>query len=287
MTIRNEKQKIKKQVKKIGDFWIQRLFANLGDYNGVVNVANTENLVYFRIENGQVLKAINDVVPAVYNLPVFVGREKSQPAVWKIIEQRKVYAGTAEPSYVKFHHQQHEYPNGDTVFVRREQFMPLNVLPIGGMTVRLYGDVVYKRGMTAPIKIGTQDLDLSSHTPVSGAKYLLLELKLDGTLQFKEGAIVANREVLQTQSLPTPSLNAFPLFVFECFAGQTEHRRDDQQRTMIDLRNLATDTDNVAFQRNLISDLELLDGENLVISTYINLNGNSLTINGDATLAIV
>lgn len=46
------------------------------------------------------------------------------------------------------------------------------------------------------------------------------------------------------------------------------------------------DIDNGAFQRILAKNLTLANGESLVIARYINLNGKTLTLNGDATLEI-
>ena len=43
----------------------------------------------------------------------------------------------------------------------------------------------------------------------------------------------------------------------------------------------------MAFQRTLQENLSLSDGGSLVVSTYMDLNGFSLTLNGDAALVIL
>jgi hypothetical protein len=242
-SLNQTRKALQERFDKSGQYWLERYPARLGNYSGVVNVPNKQGMVYARLEtSGQVVEAINYLAPGIFDMPVFIGRDKSQPSVLKVSEIRWIYALGTMINYIVFHHEQHEYPNADTVWVRRDQFMPLLVLPAGGFNVRLFGDVIYQFGMTNPVRVEDADLDLSAYAVSAGAQYVLLEVLTDGTLNYKVSNLFGSRAVLELQPLPTPSENAFPICAFEFFEGQTELRRDSEERTIIDLRMFTSDT---------------------------------------------
>ena len=231
------------RVSKVGEYWLEKQPADMGNYSGVVEVPNTESMVYVRLSNGQVVQVFNDLAPNIYNWKVYIGRDKSQPTLLKIIEVRWVYNISQTVAYVLFHHKQHEYPAPDTVWVRRDQFMPLLVLPIGGLHVALFGDVIYSFGMSNPVRVAdVADIDLSSHAITEGAKYVLLEVDSTGTLNYITGPTYDSLDILYTQSIPEPSANSFPICAFIFHEDQTELRRDSDTRTIIDLRMFTSDT---------------------------------------------
>jgi len=233
-------QNLLKKTTKTSEQWLEKVPAWLGDHDGVV-LTSTWGMINVRTVEGQVLMVYNTVAPAERNLMVEIGRSKDTPNLWQVISRRGVYGNVPASSSIQYHHIQHEYPAGDSVFVRRDQFTPLLVLPAGGFNVRLYGDVVYKFGMAAPVKVENADIDLSSYAIDAGAKYVLLEAQDDGTLNYIEGDVVGSRELLELEPLPTPSSNAFPICAFIFYELQTELRRDDEERTIIDLRQFTTD----------------------------------------------
>lgn len=238
------RKELNNKIAKSGEYWIDKMEADLGNHSGVVAVPNTSNMVYCRLTNGQVVQAFNNLAPNIYNWKVFIGRDKSQPSLLKVIEVRWVYNIRQTVAYVLFHHQQHEYPAPDTVWIRRDQFLPLLVLPNGGLHVRLYGDLVYSNGMTSPLQVpNVSDIDLSSHAVSSGARYVLMEVLPDGTLNYKEGAPVESLDILRLPStpIPTPTAGAFPICAIEFYEGQAEIRRDSTNRNIIDLRMFTTD----------------------------------------------
>jgi hypothetical protein len=247
MAIRRNTNQARKDLQKrfetSGQYWLEKFPARLGNYSRVVAVPNKPGMVYARLEtSGQVVEAVNWLAPGIFDFPVFVGRDKSQPSVLKVSEIRWVYSLGAIINFIAFHHEQHEYPNADTVWVRRDQFMPLLVLPAGGFAARMFGDVIYAFGMDHPIRVPDTDLDLSAYALETGARYVLLEVLPDGTLNYIVGDTVASRELLESLPLPTPSNNSFPICAFEFFAGQTALRRDSTERTIIDLRMFTSDT---------------------------------------------
>lgn len=237
------RQDIKAKIDKAGEYWIEKQPADMGNWSGVVEVPDTQNMVFVRLANGQVIQAFNSVAPNIYNWKVFVGRDKSQPWLVKVIEVRWIYNLADTIAYVLFHHKQHEYPAPDTVWVRRDQFMPLLVLPAGGFTVNIYGDVIYSFGMDYPIRIADQEnVDLSSYAVTAGARYVLLEITSAGVLNYVVGTTYGSLAILYTQPLPVPSPNAFPVCAFIFYETQTALRRDSVERTIIDLRMFTSNT---------------------------------------------
>lgn len=246
MPIKKSLSQIKKEaqqnIQRAGQFWLDKQPADLGNHSGVVEVPNTQNMVYARLTNGQVVQALNTVAPNIYNWKVFVGRDKSQPSLLKITDVRWVYNLRNTIAYILFHHRQHEYPHPDTVWVTRDMFLPLLVLPAGGLTVRLHGDEIYKYGMSNPIVVATQNIDTSSYAVSVGAKYVTFEILTNGTFNFIESAVADSLDLLYLQSMPSPTDGSFPVCCFIFYEGQTEHRRDSTRRTIIDLRQFTSDS---------------------------------------------
>jgi hypothetical protein len=245
MAINNKKLRnlFKSQLEKSGTFLIEREPAKLGDFSGTVMIPDMESMVYARRINGQVVQVFNNAVPNIPHLDVIIGRDKSQPAIWKVIEARLVNDTSQIPSYVGFHHKQHEYPAPDTVFVRRDQFTPLLVLPAGGFTVRLFGDVIYRTGMAEPTRVLNQDIDLTAYQAGTGEAYwVLLEVDINGNLNYVQGNTVSSFALLEFEPIPAPTDDSFPICAFAFYDGQTELRRDDDERTIIDLRDFTSNT---------------------------------------------
>ena len=246
------------KIDEAGQYWLDRQAGKLGNYGGTVSVPDKNGVVYVRLQNGQVVQALNTIAPAIYNWPVYVGREKFQPHILKVIETRWAFNAQDMPNYLTFHHTQHEFPGPDTVFVYRDQFMPLLVYPYSGLTVKLFGDVIYTRGMTNPLRIPDTLINLTSYVPSSGAQYLLFEIETDGTFNYIASSVYASREILVTTApMPTPSDNTFPVCVFVLWNGQTEVRRDSERRDIIDLRMFTSPSSDI-HTHNLV-DLDDVD----------------------------
>ena len=239
------KKRFDKRIKQSGDFWIERQPAKLGNYSDVVEVPGAESMVYARLINGQVVTVFNNRVPNNPHLDVWIGTDKSEPTLWQVLQEWAVHDSNQVPNLVTYHHEQHEYPSPDTVWVRTDQFMALNVLPAGEFKINLYGGIVYRFGMDAPIRVANQvdddAIDLVSYAIDAGAKYVLMEILEDGTPNFVEGSVLGSIEILESEGLPIPSAGAFPIFALIFHEGQTELRRDNDTRTIIDLRQFTSD----------------------------------------------
>lgn len=231
------------RIQKASEFYLDRQPGWLGNYAGVVDVPNENGKVYVRLQSGQVVTAQNGVAPSIYNWAVYVGRDKSQPHILKVLETRFVHKDGDTPDYVKFHHAQHEFPGPDTVFVTRDQFMPLLVYPLGGMELQLYGDVVYSIGMSNPIRVPDTTINMTSYIPSSGARYVLIEIEPDGSLNYVTGTSEASREILLVAGdIPAPTNGNIPVCAVVTYMGQTTIRRDAEVKDIIDLRIFTTST---------------------------------------------
>lgn len=233
------RKKLEQKILAGGLPYLERIPASLGNESGVVSAGG--NLVWVRVANGQTLKVVNLIAPLEYNRRVFIGRTKIQPSVWQVLDVQWAYDNAGDRANIMYHHEQHEYPNPDTVFVRRDQFMPLLVLPGGGFNVRLFGDIIYKPSMSAPVRVADEDIDLSSYAIASGARYVLLEITSAGEKNYVVGTTYGTLAELNTKPLPTPTLESFPICAFIFYGGQTGLRRDSVERTIIDLRVFTSD----------------------------------------------
>ncbi len=227
------RKEFNKRLDQAGQYFLTKQPADLGNASGVVQVPDTENMIYVRLSNGQVIEVFNNIAPNIYNWKVYIGTDKSQSIV-KVLESRWVYNITQTVAYVLFHHKQHEYPNPDTVWIMRDQFMPLLVLPAGGFTVKLFGDVI---PTSPPIRVADQVLDLSTYVNSTDANYVLVEILPDGTVDYVVGDSYSDLAILRlTAPIPTPTEGSVPVCAIEFYAGQTGIRRDSTERNIIDLR---------------------------------------------------
>lgn len=200
MTDKREKKLIQVIEANSSD-WIERFPAVLGDAEGNVDAGGA--LVYCRLANGYPITALNFVAPLIYDLQVIVGINKSQPGYFQVISVRQTYPESAT-EFVRYHHEQHEFPAGDTVWVDRKQLLPLTLLVSdgAGFIVRLFGNVASTA--SGIILIETQDIDLSSYVPTAGAKYVSIEVDEDGVISVHDGTAVGAIEVLTAADIPIP-----------------------------------------------------------------------------------
>jgi len=233
-------QELQKKIDRAGQYYFDRQPATLGNYSRVVAVPNTESMVYVRLENGQVVEVFNNVAPNIPDWKVYVGKDKSQPFLFRVLEVRWVYNVVQTIAYVLFHHKQHEYPNPDTVWIQRDQFMPLLVLPAGGFTVRLFGDMVPT--FPNPIHVPNEAiLDLSTYINSTGANYVLMEIDMAGVINYIVGDDYGDIATLRlTAPFPPLTEGNIPVATIEFFAGQTAIRRDSTERNIIDMRSFTS-----------------------------------------------
>lgn len=267
----------KRKLAQAGEFYLDKQPAFLGNYAGAVEVPNKNGLVYARVQSGQVVEVLNNVAPNIHNWPVYIGRDKSQPHTLKVLETRWIYNIEKMPHYTVFHHTQHEYPAPDTVWVYRDQFMPLLILPNGGLTVKLYGDVIYIVGMVRPIRVADQIVDMSGDVPGgTGAQYWLLELDPTGTVQKKFGTVVSSRQILEVEGeIPDPTAGSIPLCAIILEQGQVDIRRDSERRDIVDLRLFASPSGDAHTHSFALDDLSDVDAPTPALDEILAWDGSN------------
>src|SRR5690349_12523903 len=124
--------------------WLDIELVRLGKDSSQVVETGTPGLLWARLDNGKPIKVRVGIAncPSRFDLHVLVGRKRRQPKVWQVIDVQEDYDNPAGGGELTYHHHQHEFPSADTVWVYRDQFMPFLVLPNGGMTVKLFGDIL-------------------------------------------------------------------------------------------------------------------------------------------------
>lgn len=218
---------IKKQLKSNRQAEIP---AFLGNLSGTVQADKSGN-VYATLLNGEVLTVYNGMVPNVARLPIVIGYGGTDKL--HILRSRDVYVTPPFPD-VPGHASLHTFPGVDTVPIRSEQFLPGLVTPKAGLTVRIYS-CVYELadGFHA---LATQDLDLTSSVPGSGALYARLEADDTGAVTISLGSTVDSRAELEFSDIPAADPEKYSLAAVKLYIGQTNFIFLPTDTDIIDLR---------------------------------------------------
>lgn len=178
----------------------------LGKNDGTVRVSGRDNYVYVRLPDASVVEAFNGVVPAVAGLPV-IGEYANRR--YKILRARDSFSDPVfcVPDGLTGSMQ---WPGANTLFVKGEQFLPGLVAAIGGMIVRIYPTDEYPG----------EDLDLTSHIPATGARWVLIEVN-DTAAHVVDGTIVT-LDTLNATPKPSKTAGYISKAAIRLYAGQTE-----------------------------------------------------------------
>ena len=204
----------------------QTTTAILGNSEGVVFSTETEGLIYARLRNGDTIEVFNDIVPDEPELRVKIGRTKEQPDLWRVIARRESYSVPQSPR-IKHHHKQHEFidgePGPDTTWIGLKQVMSLTAFVLTeddqeNFIVTIIGDIV--EIPTGYAEVSSQTLDLSSHIPTTGARYVTLQFDEDGELSVVEGDPVDAPELLTLDAVPLADEDKFAFAYVELHADQ-------------------------------------------------------------------
>jgi len=219
---KNIPQLVRDEIQEHGSEWVDYQFVRLGDLSGVVLTA-IPGVLNARLYNGKVIPVHNTAnVPPVFDLHLKVGRSKSLPTIWQIIEVMEDYPTPAAGGQIAYHHEQHEEGGGDRLNLHRKQIVQLSVrvFDAAGFVVRVFGDVV---PMTTGLKmITTQNIDLSSYVVTSGAKYVSIEADDDGVLSIHDGTAFGAPDIATVADIPAldPGMCLVAYILF--FDGQDE-----------------------------------------------------------------
>lgn len=211
--------------------WLDVFPAILGRADGTVITA-INGVVWVRnILNGQLLAVYNSAVPNIPLLQVEVGRRVDQPGLWQVkgtIESFNVPASSSSSQSVGDHHEQHEFPNSDTIWVDRKQVMQLNVVVLDpeNFIVRVYGAPFVTNSNTLG-EVETQPVDLSSYVPTEGAVFVTIQSDDDGVLSVLEGIGFASPFAGTKTDVPAPDMDHKWVAYILLHEAMTELSNDD------------------------------------------------------------
>ncbi len=208
--------------------------AKLGLANNVVLSTQRAGFVYARLYDNQAVEVWNSRVPPIYDLDVILGYSDNMPGIMQVLRTRYPVAYPPGVGVVTPHHESHEYPNSDSIWVYGPQIMPLNVLPGGSFTVTVFEGVLPFGGTW--VRIASETLDLASYVPAAKAVYLLIQAAGDGTISVTAGAEVDGKENLTLEDIPASAAGCIGLAAVRLYAGQEAIRRDKSINDIVDLR---------------------------------------------------
>jgi hypothetical protein len=231
--------RLRKTLKKVTQpqtGWLDVFPAVIGKADGTI-LTGVDGLIYARnFLNGQVLTVYNFVAPNIAGLQVEIGRKVETPGLWQVKGVRETYQVPAGGSQSSASH------SHDNLFISRDRFMPFLVFPLDGtgFMVQVYGDVIVKEDGSFG-SIASQQLDLSSHVPATGALYALIEADEDGVLYVTEGTPVDAKELLTLGDIPSITAGRKPSCAVRLYAGQAQLYRDPASiNDFIDLRSITS-----------------------------------------------
>ena len=225
---------------------IEKFFSRLQEYrkDAIVNARlgnlltgalKSGNRFYATLVNGQVVKVVNNKVPSVFRWPIRIGYTPGSHLL-QVLETWNVFDELPQPDIVS-HADTHQWPGSDTLYSRGEQILPGLFVPTTGLTLAAYAFVYYLAGADGVYHLlPNQFIDFAAEVPVSGAKYVLLEVNEDRDLQFISGTSVLTRDILRAEDIPAPSVGWHPLIAVKMYEGQASWIYSEIDTDITDLR---------------------------------------------------
>lgn len=211
----------------------------LGDPTGIVEVPGQPGIVSVSLLTEVVQCYAEPAIPRVPGLPVMVGYSQDQPTLLQVLAVR---AGGMDlalgGNQLGSHHQQHEWPQADTVFISTRQLLPLRLIiePPWGVTV--YPGHVWIGNTLYEISAPETSYDLAGLVPTTTGKARLIWFTINssGALAEVDGSEVDQAD-LTPSALPTfPADTWFILGAVRLFTGQTTLTEAVSGTDVLDLR---------------------------------------------------
>lgn len=219
---------IRKQISVFGSEWMgEPQGAFLGDYSQQV-VSPNAGMYYARLYNGKLIEVYNAAnLPAKFDLHITIGRKKSRPDRWILIEERSSYLAVAGHSGVAGHWHQHTVDGWDRVPTDLKQIVQFAIQVTDGenFIVGVNGRVI--QTSAGHVKVATQFLDLSSYVITEGAKYVAIEVDEDGLLSLNDGAVFGSLDSATNADFPATTTDKTILAFVAIYESQDELKDAD------------------------------------------------------------
>jgi hypothetical protein len=218
------------------------IYGLLGDAFGQVDVPGRPNYVYIRIPGYPLSTVYNDRVKPKMDLPVLCGYDPIQPDLFQILSTRTSQprlVNSTKPVYaVPPHARTHEWmavqAGEDVTFTHLRQLMPYRPTILGGMTMHYYRNVAWI-GDEWQLISGTL-IDYTEAIPITGSRYMLTYLDVDGHIKSMTGTTVGDITLLDMDDIPNPIPGTIPLAAVRLYGWQTGLIEARSDTDLIDLR---------------------------------------------------
>lgn len=232
---------------------------------------------------------------------VIVGYLPWQPGLFQIICQSDSRLSVVNPAdtpvaagygvgYVPMadHTINHMYLGVDPVFVNWRQITPLGVFPTdpASLSVTIAQGYIPRPG--ADIFVAEQTLDLTSHVPVSGARYVLISYDSTGTAVVTDGAINSGGfSALTAADIPDTPAGNWRSAAVVLYPGQTEIVETRGEIDFYDLRfPEETSAGTITPAQIALTDGHVIVGDAGGLGADVALSGDATIINtGALTIA--
>ena len=203
--------------RRVAGEWLETQPAWLGDFEGTVQ-APQSGMVYARLINGKVVEAFNQLAPLRFDVPVKIGRSRTLPTIWQVIEVRELWDTPTADGEIAYHADQHGLGQGDELAIDRKQIVQLTVRMYDpeSFIVQVFGGLIRTTDGFALVQ--SQQVDLSSHVPASGALFVTIEADDSGTLSVHEGTPAASLNLLGVDNVPVPDAGKYTLAIIALYA---------------------------------------------------------------------
>lgn len=217
------KQKLQDMIDQRAPEWLDRQVVRLGKDDTQLIDTGKPGVLWARLANGKPIQVhVSGVnVPSRFDLRLIVGRKKSQPSIWQAITILEDYDAPAGGGELTYHHKQHEEEGGDRLNLSWKQIVArsVRVKNTSGFIVRVFGDPdLTPNGY---VLIPTQDMNLSSYVPATGALFLAIESDDDGELSINAGTGFAAPGMGTAADYPVPAAGKYTRALVLLFEGQT------------------------------------------------------------------
>lgn len=206
-----------------------------GNNAGIISVPDRPGFVFVRDMQGYVHEAYNNVVPVDKEYVVRVGYDEFNHTLQTVLGHSNPYQQTTYRQ-IPSHHETHEWPAEDTVWVKSQQIFPGLVAPTTGLTVCIQPFCCGQDDGTFII-VPYQTLDLTSHIPSSGARWVTISINSSGAAVATDGSTVTALSLLASQAIPAPTdRSQRAIAAVAMYLGQTEITQNAAVQLIADLR---------------------------------------------------
>lgn len=223
-------------------YWV----AYLGDGRGNVrtNSANY-SLCRYPLSSSTPFDIYNTRVQGVDNLRVYIGYLPHMPKQLQVIdvvdqrlEQTQPDGSIVVPIYANVvdHANNHAYLGVDPVYVNWRQITPLGVFPTYPVSMLIQIRAGYIPRPGADTWVNDQTVDLTSHVPGSGARYVLVSFDAAGNVTLTDGPIGTDFASLTAADIPDTPAGDWRSAAVLLYAGQSAVVENRSEIDIYDLR---------------------------------------------------